>query len=70
MEFTNPQSTPHNVRIEALPSGANLTTETVKEGFAAEVMTLNTREKFIYYCTVPGHREAGMEGVIRVKPRR
>ena len=24
--------------------------------------------EFVYYCSVPGHREAGMEGRIRVMP--
>ena len=69
MEFTNPQSTPHNVAIESLPSGLSLATETVKEGFSAAVMTLNTRERFIFYCTVPGHKAAGMKGTIKVIPR-
>lgn len=69
IEFTNPQSTPHNVRIEALPSHGSVTTRTIKEGFDAITITLNAKEKFIFYCTVPGHRKAGMEGIVKVKPR-
>jgi nitrite reductase (NO-forming) len=69
IEFTNPQSTPHNVKIEAFPSHGSVTTDTVKNGFSAITVTLNAKEKFIYYCTIPGHRKAGMEGIIRVKPR-
>jgi uncharacterized cupredoxin-like copper-binding protein len=69
IEFTNPQATPHNVRIEALPSHGNVTTRTIKDGFDAITITLNTKEKFIFYCTVPGHRKAGMEGIVNVKPR-
>jgi uncharacterized cupredoxin-like copper-binding protein len=68
IEFTNPQSTPHNVAIEALPSRGRVVTDTVKEGFDAKTVTLNTDEKFVFYCTIPGHREAGMEGVVTVKP--
>jgi plastocyanin len=69
IEFTNPQSTPHNIKVEALPSHGSVTTDTVKNGFSAISVTLNTKEKFIFYCTIPGHRKADMEGVIRVKPR-
>jgi plastocyanin len=68
IEFTNPQSVPHNVAIEAA-SGGKVVTETVTDGFAAVTITLNTKEKFIFYCTVPGHREAGMEGIVNVEPR-
>lgn len=68
IEFTNPQSTPHNVAIEALPSGGSVTTRTIKNGFDAISITLNAKEKFVFYCTVPGHRKAGMEGIVRVKP--
>jgi len=69
IEFTNPTSTPENVKVEALPSHGSVETETIKKGFDAITVTLNAKEKFIYYSTVPGHRKAGMEGVIKVKPR-
>jgi plastocyanin len=69
IEFTNPQSTPHNVVMEALPSHGSVSTNTVENGFAAVTITLNTKEKFIFYCSIPGHRKAGMEGIVRIKPR-
>jgi plastocyanin len=68
IEFTNPQSVPHNVAIEGVKTHGKVETETIEDDFAATSMTLNTDEKFIFYCTVPGHREAGMEGVVKVKP--
>jgi plastocyanin len=68
IEFTNPQSTPHNVVMEA-SGGGRVETRTVSSGFDALVITLNTREEFTFYCKVPGHREAGMEGVVEVDPR-
>lgn len=68
IEFTNPQSTPHNVAIE-VGGGGRVVTETVSNSFAAVTITLNTKEKFTFYCTVPGHKKAGMEGVVRVDPR-
>lgn len=69
IEFTNPQSTPHNVAIEGTSRGGRVETNTVADGFAAVTITLNSREKFIFYCTVPGHRKAGMEGIVKVEKR-
>jgi plastocyanin len=69
IEFTNPTSTPENVKVEALPSHGSVETETIKNGFDAITVTLNTKEKFIYYSSVPGQRKAGMEGVLHVKAR-
>lgn len=68
IEFTNPQPVPHNVAIEG--SGGNrVETNTVAEDFDAAVASLNTEEKFIFYCMVPGHRKAGMEGTVEVVAR-
>lgn len=66
IEFTNPQPVAHNVAIEAA-SGARVETKTVADGFTAVTITLNSKEKFIFYCTVPGHRKAGMEGTVKVE---
>jgi plastocyanin len=68
IEFTNPQPTPHNVAVEAA-EGGKVVTKTVSEDFAAVTITLYEGEKYVFYCTVPGHREAGMEGVINLAPR-
>jgi nitrite reductase (NO-forming) len=32
------------------------------------VLTADKTGEFIYFCTIPGHREAGMEGRVRVLP--
>jgi len=66
VEFTNPQSTPHNVTVEAVGVG-RVKTDTVANGFAAVTVSLDKGIDFIYYCSVPGHREAGMEGTLIVK---
>lgn len=68
IEFTNPQSTPHNVAIEAA-KGGRVETNTVSNGFAATTITLSLGEKYVFYCTVPGHRKAGMEGIVNVVAR-
>lgn len=68
IEFTNPQSVPHNVTIEAA-SGARVSTNTIASGFTATTITLNSEEEFVFYCSVPSHREDGMEGVVKVEKR-
>lgn len=68
IEFTNPQSTPHNVTLGP-KGGGKVETETISNDFAAVTITLNEDEEFIFYCSVPGHRKAGMEGTVRVEPR-
>lgn len=66
IEFTNPQAKPQNFTIEFLPSHEKEESETVQEGFAAFTVTLTRKNKYIFYSSVPGEREAGMEGEIVV----
>jgi plastocyanin len=66
IEFTNPQSTPHNVTVEAVGDGKE-ETRTVSNDFAAVTITLSKDREFIFYCSVPGHRKAGMEGKVVVE---
>jgi plastocyanin len=66
VEFTNPQSTPHNVTVEAVGVG-KVKTKTIANGFAAVTVSLDKGIEFIYYCSVPGHRKAGMEGKLIVE---
>ena len=69
IEFTNPQSTPHNVAIEDVASGYVKETKTISNGFdAGTTFSLYPGEKYVFFCTVPGHRKAGMEGTLKVAP--
>jgi plastocyanin len=66
IEFTNPQSVPHDVAIES-PDGEEVgKTDIVADGTASTTLTLKPG-KDTFYCTVPGHREAGMEGTLNVE---
>jgi plastocyanin len=64
--FANKASLEHNVTV-ASPSGAVLgATPTFASG--AKTLTLNlTPGTYKFYCSVPGHRQAGMEGTLVVK---
>ena len=65
LAFANPSSLPHNVTI-ASNSGAVLgATPTFRDG--TRTLTLNLKPGiYRFYCSVPGHRQAGMQGTLRV----
>lgn len=66
IDFTNPQALPHDVKIESSSGEEIGGTETVAEG--SESATVNLKPgTYTFYCSVPGHREAGMEGTLVVK---
>ena len=66
VNFTNSSPVPHDVRIED-ENGKELGgTETISEG--SESATVNLKPgTYTYLCSVPGHRQAGMEGTLTVK---
>jgi plastocyanin len=66
VDFTNPQSLPHDVAIEDESGKTIGETEVVAEGSSSTEVTLKPGT-YHYYCTIPGHREAGMEGTLTVK---
>jgi len=66
INFTNSSPVPHDVKIED-SSGEELGgTETVSEGSESAEVTLKPGT-YTFYCSVPGHRQAGMEGTLTVK---
>lgn len=61
----NPQDVQHNIAIEG--TGVNAKGPVVgKGGVSALTADLNPGE-YTFYCSVPGHREGGMEGKLTVK---
>lgn len=66
IDFTNPQPLAHDVAIEDAGGKTVGKTELVTEGSGSAVVNLKPGE-YTFYCTVPGHREAGMEGTLTVK---
>jgi plastocyanin len=66
VDFTNPQPISHDVAIEDSGGETIAQTEVVGEGSDSTVANLKPGE-YTFYCSVPGHREAGMEGTLTVK---
>jgi plastocyanin len=66
IDFNNPQSLPHDVAIEDSKGEEVASTELVSEGEESTTATLEPGT-YHFYCSVPGHREAGMEGTLIVK---
>jgi plastocyanin len=66
IDYTNPSEVPHNVAIEG--DGEELAqSETVTGGDSATATVALEAGEYVYYCSIPGHREAGMEGTLTVK---
>jgi plastocyanin len=65
IDFNNPSPIPHNVVIEE--NGKDLAGfDPIAEG-QEEVSAELEAGTYTFYCSVPGHREAGMEGTLTVK---
>ena len=67
IEFNNPQSLSHDVAVED-SSGEELgKTELVADGSSTATIGNLKPGEYTFFCTVPGHREAGMEGTLTVE---
>jgi|SRR5215203_756781 len=66
VNFTNSSPVPHDVRIEDSGGEDIGGTEVISEGSESATVDLKAGE-YTFYCSVPGHRQAGMEGTLTVK---
>ena len=65
IEYTNPSPVPHNVAIEA--EGQELAASpTVTGGDSGDAAANLEPGEYVFYCAIPGHREAGMEGTLTI----
>ena len=61
----NDSSTPHNIALEG--NGLDEKGEVVDSGGVSEVSVTLKVGTYTFYCSVQGHREAGMLGKLVVK---
>jgi mono/diheme cytochrome c family protein len=62
IQMPNKSGTPHDIVIDGLGKGP-----VVANGVSSFKATLQAGKTYTYYCSVPGHRQAGMQGKITVK---
>ncbi len=66
IDLTNPSPLPHNVAIEV--DGETVAqSPTVVDGADAVASADLDPGEYTFYCSIPGHREGGMEGTLTVK---
>jgi plastocyanin len=66
LEFTNDSTTPHDVVIEDDGGNEIAATDTIQGDTTSTDADLQPGT-YTFFCSVPGHREAGMEGTLTVK---
>jgi plastocyanin len=66
IEFTNPSSTPHDVVIEDESGNEVAKVDVITDSTTTTTANLEPGTD-TFYCSVSGHRDAGMEGTLTVK---
>jgi plastocyanin len=66
IDFTNPATLEHDVAIETESGEEIAASELIGKGKTSVSAEL-APGTYTFFCTVPGHREAGMEGTLTVK---
>jgi plastocyanin len=62
--YANPSAVEHNVALEGDGAGVLGQTETFAQGEQQLTIEELPEGEYTYFCTVPGHREGGMEGTL------
>lgn len=62
LKMPNKSPLPHDISLKGGPQG-----KTVPQGGTSTVVATLKAGKYEYYCSVPGHEQAGMKGTLTVK---
>jgi plastocyanin len=65
IRMENPSSVPHNVSLAG--GGIDEEGDTIGQGGTSSVTAELRPGRYDFYCSVPGHREGGMEGTLTVR---
>jgi plastocyanin len=66
VDFDNPNPIPHNVQVEDAGGKHLGGTKTISSSKATATVDVKPGT-YTFYCSVPGHRQAGMEGKLTVR---
>jgi plastocyanin len=66
IDFDNQQSTQHDVKVEDSAGEELGGTDLISSSTTTGTVDLQAGS-YTFFCSVPGHREAGMEGTLEVK---
>ena len=66
IDFDNPSSTPHNVSIEDSAGKKLVETKTIAKS-KTSVKVMLKPGTYTFFCSIPGHREGGMEGTLTIE---
>lgn len=66
LKSMNPQSVEHDISIESSDGSINQKGNLVANGDVSEVTVDLKPGTYTFYCSVPGHKEAGMSGTLTV----
>lgn len=67
IDSRNASSTPHDIALESADGAELGKGETVSGGGVSRVDVDVRPGRYTFFCTLPGHREAGMEGTLTVR---
>lgn len=67
LHFSNPQPIAHDADVETASGKVIADTEVITEGEDTATIDELKPGKYVFFCSVPGHREGGMEGTLTVK---
>jgi plastocyanin/mono/diheme cytochrome c family protein len=66
INFTNKSSVPHNMTIQQGTNGSVIGATPTFSGTTKTLTVTLKPGKYTFYCSVPGHRQAGMQGTLTV----